>query len=112
MSADVPQDRPDAPDLLAAIARHLHEDLLPHVPGDQRFSVRVAANACAILAREWEAGPGRPDRSGQERLARAIRAGEWDDRWPEALATLRAEVAAKLAVARPGWADFADDGRG
>jgi len=112
MSPGAPQDRPDAPDLLAALARYLHEDLLPHVPADQRFSVRVAANACAILAREWEAGPGRPDRAAQTQLARVIRAGEWDERWPEAVGMLRVQVAAKLAVARPGWADFADDGRG
>jgi hypothetical protein len=112
MSTDAPQDRPDAPELLAAIARYLHDDLLPHVPAEQRFSVRVAANSCAILAREWEAGPGRPDRAAQAELARAIRAGEWDDRWPEAVDALREQVAAKLAVARPGWADVADDGRG
>jgi hypothetical protein len=106
-----PQDRPDAPELLAAVARYLFEDLLPHVPDDQRFSVRVAANCCAILAREWDAGPGRPDRAAQARLARAIRAGEHDGRLAETAAALRDDVAAKLAVAHPGWTDFADDGR-
>ena len=106
-----PQDRPDAPELLAAVAQYLSEDLLPHVPADQRFSVRVAANCCAILAREWEAGPGRPDRAGPAALARAIRAGEHDDRLAETAAALRDEVAAKRAVSHPGWTDFADDGR-
>jgi Domain of unknown function (DUF6285) len=104
------QDRPDAPELLAAVARYLFEDLLPNVPREQRFNVRVAANCCAIAAREWEAEVGRPDRTGQRALAGAIRRGEWDGRWDEAVATLRDEVAAKLAVAHPGYADFADDG--
>jgi hypothetical protein len=106
------QDRPDAPELLVAVAQWLVEDLLPAAPREQRFNVRVAANCCAIVAREWEAEVGRPDRSGQRELARAIRAGEWDDRWEEAVASAREAVAAKLAVAHPGYADVADDGRG
>lgn len=108
----VPQDRPDAPELLAAVAQYLHEDLLPRVPTEERFGVRVAANCCAILAREWDAGPGRPDRGAQVALARAIRAGEHDDRLAETAARLREEVAARLAVSHPGWTGFADDGRG
>jgi uncharacterized protein DUF6285 len=105
------QDRPDAPELLAAVAQYLFEDLLPEVPREQRFGVRVAANCCAIAAREWEADVGRPDRTEHRELAAAIRAGEWDDRLPDAAARLREEVAAKLAVAHPGWTDVADDGR-
>lgn len=50
------QDRPDAPELLGALTLYLFEDLLPHVSREQRFNVRVAANCCAILARELEAG--------------------------------------------------------
>src|SRR4249920_338306 len=106
------QDRPDAPELLAAVAQYLSEDLLPEVPREQRFQVRVAANCCAIVAREWADEVGAPDREGQRELARAIRAGECDDRWEEAVARLREDVRAKLAVAHPGWADVADDGRG
>lgn len=106
------QDRPDAPELLAAVAQYLFEDLLPAVPRENRFGVRVAANCCAIAAREWEADVGRPDRAEQRDLAAAIRAGEWDGRLPEAATRLREAVAAKLAVAHPGWTDVADDGRG
>jgi hypothetical protein len=98
------QDRPDAPELLQALARYLAEDLQPHVPAEQRFQVRVAANCCAILAREWEADAARPDRSGERALAAAIRAGEWDDRWDEAVARVRESVRAKVDVAHPGWA--------
>jgi hypothetical protein len=106
------QDRPDAPELLAAVAQYLFEDLLPEVPREQRFNVRVAANCCAIVAREWEAEVGRPDRAGQRELAAAIRSGARDDRWDETVASVREEVRAKLAVAHPGWTDVADDGRG
>ena len=80
--------------------------------GEQRFHALVAANACAILAREWMAdGPGAPDRTGQGELARAIRAGEYDDRWDDVLRRVREEVQAKLAVAHPGYDAVADDGR-
>jgi hypothetical protein len=104
------QDRPDAPELLYAVARYLAEDLLPYVPREQRFQVRVAANACAIVAREWEADVGAPDRSEQRALAAAIRAGEWDDRWDEAVALVREQVRAKVDVAHPGWSDLSAGG--
>ena len=101
------QDRPDAPELLAALARWLHEDLRPTLPRERRFEALVAANACAILAREWVTdGPGAPDRAQQ----RAIRAGEYDDRWDDVLERVREEVRSKLAVAHPGYDAFADDG--
>ena len=75
------QDRPDAPELLAAVAQYLFEDLLPEVPREHRFQVRVAANCCAIVAREWDAEVGQPDRAPQRELAEAIRSGSLDDRW-------------------------------
>ena len=106
------QDRPDAPELLAAVAQYLFEDLLPEVPREHRFNVRVAANCCAIVAREWEAEVGRPDRAPQRELAEAIRSGSLDDRWDETVRSVREEVKARLAVAHPGWTDVADDGRG
>jgi hypothetical protein len=106
------QDRPDAPELLAAVAQYLFEDLLPEVPHEQRFHVRVAANCCAIVAREWAADVGPPDRAEQRELAAQIRAGEWDERIGEAAARLRGELEARLAVAHPGWTDVSDDGRG
>jgi hypothetical protein len=106
------QDRPDAPELLAALARWLYEDLRPTLPRERRFEALVAANTCAILAREWVAGgPAAPDRDEQRALAAAIRAGAYDDQWNDVLERLRAEVAGKLAVAHPGYDDFADNGR-
>lgn len=141
------QDRPDASELAAAVARFLFEEVRPAVPRELRFTVLVAANACAILAREVDAGddpvifetqrllllaePGkdpqavaaeidrRPERFAdrdelralQAELARAIRAGELDDRWDEAVAVLRESVGAKLGISNPGYDETADDGR-
>jgi hypothetical protein len=106
------QDRPDAPELLAALARWLYDDLHPTLPGEQRFMALVAANACAILAREWVAErPPAPDRAQQRELAQAIRAGEADERWNDVLRQVRDDVRDKLAVAHPGYDDFADDGK-
>ncbi|MGV1048427.1 MAG: DUF6285 domain-containing protein [Solirubrobacterales bacterium] len=98
----VPQDRPDADELLAALERYLREELLDAVPAEQRYGVRVAANVCAMLARE-SAGLA-PERAEQRALAAAIRAGEWDERLPELAAALREEVRGKLEIDHPGWA--------
>jgi hypothetical protein len=97
------QDRPDAHELLEALESYLRDELLPDVPAEHRFGVRVAANVCAILARETL--PLAPDRSGLEALAREIRSGAWDERLPALAATLREKVRAKLEIDRPGWAD-------
>ena len=123
------QDRPDAHELAGAVAEFLASVVRSAVPHELRFQVLVAANACAILAREAAAGPelergelerlrrlgADPDagvRDAQADLARRIRAGELDDRWDEAVAVLRESVRAKLQVAHPGYEDFSDDGRG
>ena len=122
------QDRPDAAELAAAVAQFLAETVRPAVPRELRFQVLIAANACAILSREEEAGE-RPAaeelarlrallgedvadaRSGRRRLADAIRAGELDDRWEEAIELLRQSVRAKLEIAHPGYDAVIDDGR-
>ncbi len=128
------QDRPDAPELLAAVAVWLAEDLAPGLPRDQRFLARVAANCCAIAAREAAAGPAlaaaeaerlaallgpgarvEPTpaglRTAQRELADAVRAGEHDARLGATAAALRESVRAKLDIARPGYDAVADDGR-
>ena len=122
------QDRPDASELAAALARFLLEEVRPAVPRELRFGVLVAANAAAILAREAAAGDAAAAdecarlarllaeapadaRAAQRQLADAIRAGALDDRWAEAIDVLRESVRAKLAVAHPDYDDLADDGR-
>jgi hypothetical protein len=125
----VTQDRPERAELLEAVAEFLFTEVRNSVPREQRFQVLVAANACAILARQAAAGPalqrgelGRLERLGgevgagvraaQADVARRIRAGELDDRWDEAVGVLRESVRAKLQVAHPGYEELADDGRG
>ncbi len=104
--APVIQDRPDAPELLAAVAQFLMDDVLGVVPAEQRFGVRIAANSVAIAARE--AALEQPARAAaRERsaaLVAEIRAGAHDERLEQLVRELRAEVRAKLAVARPGYA--------
>jgi hypothetical protein len=95
------QDRPDAHELMEALEAYLRDDLLGVVPPDHRFGVRVAANVCAILARETASLA--PDRSGLDDLAREIRSGAWDERLPELAAKLRPKVRAKLEIDHPGW---------
>jgi hypothetical protein len=122
------QDRPDAQELAAAVAQFLLETVRPAVPSELRFQVLIAANACAILSREAAAGdqpaadelarlralvgPETADvPTARRELAAAIRAGELDERWEEAVAVLRQSVRAKLEVAHPGYDAVADDGR-
>ncbi|MFN8161425.1 MAG: DUF6285 domain-containing protein [Solirubrobacterales bacterium] len=50
------QDRPDAPELLDAVAEFLFAELRGAVPAEERFRVLVAANVCAVVARELRAG--------------------------------------------------------
>ena len=118
------QDHPTAPELLEAVAEYLFAELRPDVPAEQRFKVLVAANVCAVVARELRAGEepseadlelfqellgdagGADDTDAEEAataLAARIRGGELDDRLPELLTALRAHVSRKLDVARPGY---------
>jgi hypothetical protein len=112
----VSQDRPDAPELLEAVAEYLFAELRPEVPREQRFRVLVAANVCVVVARELRAGeePGREDaelfaellggEGDRAELARLIRTGDFDDRIQELAPRLAEHVRRKLDIARPGYA--------
>ena len=97
------QDRPTAAELLDSVAEYLFAELRPEVPREQRFKVLVAANVCAVVAREISAGdePDREDlelfsellgeqvddpRAAAAELSRRIRSGELDDRIADARA--------------------------
>jgi Domain of unknown function (DUF6285) len=127
------QDRPDAPELLDALAEFLAGDVAEWAPREKRFQVLVAANLCAILGRELRAGaePLRGDlallhqllgtepppgelseaelraevRSAEAELAAQLRAGELDQRLDEVASRLVEHVRRKLEIARPGYAD-------
>jgi hypothetical protein len=124
------QDRPTAPELLEALAELLFTDVREWVPRERRFQVLVAANLCAVVARELRAGeePSAADaelfhsllgedpsvragdsdadaREAAARLSREIRAGNLDGEIEDVAAQLGDHVRRKLDVARPGYAD-------
>ena len=114
------QDRPTAPELLDSVAEYLFGELRPEVPREQRFKVLVAANICAVVAREFRAGD-QPDaedlalfgellgeepedvRSAAAELSHRLRSGELDDRLDELAPRLEEHVRRKLEIARPGY---------
>ena len=116
------QDSPTAPELLESVAEYLFGELRPEVPREQRFKVLVAANVCAVVARELRAGdaPDREDlalfrellgdevddtRAGAAELSRRLRAGELDERIDELVPRLEEHVRRQLEIARPGYTD-------
>ena len=123
------QDRPTAPELLDALAAMLFTDVREWVPRERRFQILVAANLCAVVARETRAGaepsvadarlfrsllgadgddPAADDAEAQAReaaaeLARRLRAGDLDDDLDRVASELRAHDRRKLEIARPGY---------
>jgi aminoglycoside phosphotransferase (APT) family kinase protein len=77
--APAPFGRPTASELLEAVREFLTGQVMPATSGQLAFHARVAANALAIVAREIELGPVPPE------------------------AELAEAVAARLAVANPGY---------
>lgn len=115
------QYRPDAAELLDAIASLLERDVIAAVPPHLQHQVRVSANLCRILQREAELAPAN-DADERDRLSavlghdgpltelRAELAHRLDDDTAidaaadrlirdSLLATLRAD----LAIAKPGY---------
>lgn len=105
---------PSATELLDAVREFLERDVMDATEGRVRFHARVAANVVAIVERELEladrhrvarqarwAGLGV---AGDGELAHRIRAGEFDQRWDEVVAAVRAEVAERLEIDHPGYA--------
>ena len=118
----MPQDRPTASELLAAIADFLREEATPVLDrADPRlgFQMRVAVNSLAILEREARLGPAADAREHERlvklldcngtleelnrELARQLRAGQRDERAPALMAHLQATIGDKIAIANPKW---------
>jgi len=113
------QDRPTAPELVAAVREFLEGDVMAATEGRVQFHTRVAVNVLNIVERELRLGPdfepGERARAAallghdgpldelERELAAAIRAGEFDDRLDEARAHVRATVHEKLLIANPGY---------
>jgi hypothetical protein len=106
-------DEPSMAALLEAVREYLLGEVLPATEGRLSFHARVAANVLGMVERELALGAGQEaaHRADLERLgvaseaelAAAIRAGELDGRLAEVVAMVRRTVAAKLAVAHPGY---------
>ena len=115
------QDRPDAPELMAAVARFLREQVLPATEGALAFQVRVAANALDIARRESLLAPAAAAQEAQglrellgdatptdleaanRQLCERIAADAMDLSTPGLLAHLRRTTADKIAVDQPGY---------
>ncbi|HEX6493248.1 MAG TPA: DUF6285 domain-containing protein [Candidatus Dormibacteraeota bacterium] len=106
-------DEPSMAALLEAVREFLEDDVLPGTEGRLRFHARVAANVLGIVERELALGEAqdaahradlaRLGVASEAELAAAIRGGELDARLAEVVAAVRRSVAAKLAVAHPGY---------
>lgn len=107
-------DRPTAAELADAVREWLETDVADGTEGRLRFHARVAANALGMLEREARLGPLHLDArrlrhdalgvSSEAELAAAIRAGGFDDRWDEVLASVWGTVVDKVEVSNPGYA--------
>ena len=117
------QDRPDAWELLDAVAELFEETLMPATEGGVRHQARVAANLCRIVQRELEMGdelerrevellrevlgadPSAPIAELNLDLTNRLLAGDEDlerRAWPALLEIVRG----KLSVAKPGYTDY------
>lgn len=110
-------DVPTAGELLEAVREYLAGDVVEATEGRVRFHARVAAKVLGMVERELMAGPGQAAAHAHRlatlgvddgaALASAIRRGALDHRVDEVRAVVAADVADKLAVANPGYADEA-----
>jgi Domain of unknown function (DUF6285) len=89
------QYRPDAAELLDAVAALLEDDVIAAVPAHLQHQVRVAANLCRILQREATSGPTN-DTAERERLAALLDVADDRD-----LASLRTGLTARLGDPAP-----------
>jgi hypothetical protein len=106
-------DRPDAAQLVGAVADLLAGEVRDATTGTVQFQARVAANVLRIVQRELATGaaPGaRHDEllrhlgvADEVELAAAIRVGSLDDRLPDVVAAVTDTVRMRLAVDHPGY---------
>jgi hypothetical protein len=99
------QDRPTAVELLEGVRRFLDDQVVPALEGTRQFHARVAANVCAIVARELQEGPALLEAEWRRLAALLAPDAPRVDPPPalaEAVATLNDQLAARI---RAGDAD-------
>jgi hypothetical protein len=107
--------RPTAEELVTAVREFLQTTLLPDVPAEHAFHLRVAVNVLGMVEREL--ADGGTAASGHARrladlgyrddaeLAAAIRSGAVSaTQLPEVITAVRADVLARLKFADPAYA--------
>jgi hypothetical protein len=109
---------PNAAELAEALRGFLEEEVMPGTEGRLSFMARVAANVAATLERELALGPelarahaerlARLGFGDDDELARAIRAGELDDRLDEVIAALRPSAVGRLGLWNPRYVEPED----
>lgn len=111
---------PSTAELVDALGTFLEQDVMPGTEGRLSFMARVAANVAATVEREIVLGPaqaqGHAERlaalgfDDDEELARAIRAGELDDRLDEVVEVTRRNVVERLGLWNPRYVEPEDAG--
>ena len=106
--------RPTLGELVSAVRESLADAATETGPALSGFSARVAANALGIVERELARGAADQEAytavlamlgaADEAALAAEIRAGRRDHQLAEIAAAFRGVVAARLAVAHPGYA--------
>jgi hypothetical protein len=106
--------RPTLGELVAAVRESLADAAAGQGPALSGYGARVAANVLAIVERELARGPAdqqayagllaRLGVADEAALAAEIRAGHRDHQLAEIAGEFRDVVAARLAVAHPGYA--------
>ncbi len=115
----MPHERPDALELIEAVAEFLSEIAVPNLPGQYGFHARVAANALKIAGRELTDGAALTRRERQRlealldqtgeaealnwQLVERLRAGELPASRPALLAHMQETVRDKLKIANPKY---------
>jgi hypothetical protein len=99
---------PTARELVEAVREFLEADVLTATEGRTRFHARVAVNVLGMVERELASGS-RPAAcrelgyTDDAELARAIRAGDFDDDFERARSALLAAVWYDLRIANPAY---------
>ncbi|WP_241432250.1 DUF6285 domain-containing protein [Ilumatobacter nonamiensis] len=104
---------PTSAELIESVREWLERDVMAATEGRLRFHARVAANVLATVERELAMGAEQEEEhkarlatlgmDDDAQLAAAIRNGDLDDRLDEVRDVVRADVAARLAVANPKY---------